>query len=123
MDSVEYESALASLQHHALWECANRAGIPVQGVGTPEWLREQLLAEFEKCTEHNQENLMVDAVSRYDSKITPEFKLADVRDELERILYNMLSLAGGAPSERITLRVNVLVALCNSYTAECFKKT
>lgn len=123
MDSVEYVSALASLQHHALWECANRAGIPVQGVKTPEWLIEQLLMEFEKCTDHGQEILISDAVSLYDSKITPEFKLADVRDELERVLYNMLSFAGGAPSERITLRVNILVALCNSYTAECFKKT
>lgn len=122
MDSVEYESALASLQHRALWECANQAGIHVHGVRTPEWLREQLLAEFEKCGERGQERLMNDAVSLYDSKIMPEFKLAEARDDLERIAH-VLRSAEAAPTERLVLRASVLIALCNSYTAEVFKKT
>lgn len=121
MDSVEYVSALASLQHHDLWECANQAGIPVHGVGTPEWLRDQLITKFENATEHGQESLMNDAVSMYGSKITPEFKLADVRGELER-LSRVFGSAGGPPSERTSARIPILIALCNSYTTECFNK-
>lgn len=121
MDSVEYVSALASLKHHSLWECANRAGVTVDGVKTPDWLRDRLLTEFEMCTESGQESLMSDAVSMYDSKITPEFKLAGVRGELEQ-LADVFGSAGGPPSERTSMRVSILIALCNSYTTECFNK-